>query len=228
MTDVINQLPATWILIAAHIALFAFVVLVALVVWAVFQGREVSIWPPRIGARLPAGPLVRAPSGAAEPSDQFRRFCETIVGRWWSIRRWDPPTIGVMTISPYAPTRTVKVTGDTYTLDGEPVEHWESEGSCVNPQDRKLYYYWTGRHTSADKMSVQEYKGFCEITFREPSGHPVRADSVFSDTNLANLSGTTFKNTRLLRCTEDEQNVLDLSDRSLIAPLLRKKYGETR
>jgi hypothetical protein len=184
-------------------------------VWAVLQGRAVTFWPPKLGARLPTG------------TPALRSFCERIIGHWWSIRPWDPPSLGFVSIEPYEPTRTVKVIGDIYNLRGDVVAHWESRSSCVDPTERKVYYYWTGTHTS-ETGSIEDYKGFCEMTFSDSSERPGGGDSVFSDTNLSDVSRTEFKKTRLMRCTEDDAKIISRGDRSRIAGLVQTIQQENK
>lgn len=226
VAEIISRLPAAWLLVAAGIALGAFVVLVAVIVWAVVQGREVTFWPPKVGPGVPTSAGAINPSPPTEPEGPFRSFCDGIAGHWWSIRGWEPPSIGFVTIRSYEPTRTVKVVGDIYNLDGEALAHWESQASCINPQDRKVYYYWTGTHTAADKKSIEDYKGFCEMTFRDSAECLVSGESIFSDTNLSDTRGTTFKKTLLKRCVDEDARLMERGDRFLIGPLLQKIQSE--
>lgn len=106
----------------------------------------------------------------------------------------------------YEPTRTVKVTGDAYDREGNLIAHLESQASCINPSERKLYYYWTGWHPSKEERSAVDFKGLSEYSFREANGRLTSGDGLFSDTSLKDSSSTTFKTIWLRRCdNKDEQ-----------------------
>jgi len=55
MGDLISKLPINALAIIAFVVAFGFVILVLLFVHAYFSGREVALWPPKIGAKKSNG-----------------------------------------------------------------------------------------------------------------------------------------------------------------------------
>lgn len=117
MIDLIKELPVSLVVAFTSAAIFAFIVLVAVIVWAILQGREFSLWPPKVSPRNAA----EQQADVAYISIEYTHFLEQLVGEWWSLRDWDPNTVDFMTIAPYRPTAKVQIAGVAYNENGDEV-----------------------------------------------------------------------------------------------------------
>jgi hypothetical protein len=126
--------------------------------------------------------------------------------------------VSYVTIERDPATNTVKLRGQGYGRDGVLAAPWDSVASCINLDDRKVFYYWRG---SVAERPGEPFEGFGEIAFRGPDS----GDGVFSDTNLTNLKGTTKKSAVLRRCTPEEVGEMQGGDQR-VASLIQKKLKE--
>ena len=119
-------------------------------------------------------------------------------------------------------TNTVRIKGTAYRRDGEVSAIWETVATCINPNDRKVFYYWKGWHPSRQN---EPYEGFGEISFHESDERIDDGVGFFSDTNLTDMKTTTKKSVEFRRSTAQENQVMKEGDSKLISKLIRKKLG---
>lgn len=152
---------------------------------------------------------------------KLRDFCKGISGEWWERIRPDTPSaLSWVEITPHLGKTTVRLTGQSYGLDGSLAATWESVASCVNPDERKVFYQWRGLHP----LRPQEpYEGFGEIDFAESLD---RGSGAFLDTNLVNLASTTRKSVVFVRSAKAETEIVNKGDTGAIADLVRKKLTQ--
>lgn len=161
-------------------------------------------------------------------SNELSFFRDQVLGDWWSFRDWDRNSLGFVTITPLETTGTVKLIGRAYNVDGERIARWQSIASCINPSEKKIYYYWTGEHPSKYQQSAESFEGFCELTFHGSENHYDSADGIFSDTNLADIERTVYKTFELKRCSDSTMTPEKIIDRTLIGSLIKNKLQQIK
>jgi hypothetical protein len=102
MGDIIKELPPDLLHGLAYIALFILILVIAIILWALKRGREVTFWPPKIGpsdqsyastvkrARVPVARQkeLNTPDGLTEDSPISTHDVSRWLGRWncqWTI-----------------------------------------------------------------------------------------------------------------------------------------------
>jgi hypothetical protein len=152
---------------------------------------------------------------------QLQEFSRAIQGHWWErIRPEEPTALSFAEITPDAATSTVRMSGKGFGRDGEVSAIWETVSTCINPAEKKVFYYWKGWHPS---KPGEPYEGFGEIAFHESEKGIVNGVGFFSDTNLTDLKSTTMKSIEFYRSTVDETQLMMENDSELISGLIRKK-----
>ncbi len=150
-------------------------------------------------------------------------FFSRISGHWWErIIPDESSAISFVEIRPDGATSTVKMKGTAYTKAGVLAANWESVASCINPAERKVFYYWKGLHPARPK---EPFEGFGEISFREFSNRFDSGDGVFSDTNVIDMKSTTKKSVEFRRSAPSEIQVMLEGNDKLISEMVRKKLG---
>jgi len=231
MIDLLRELPPALLVALAVTAIGSIVVVISLVVWAVLQGREVSLWPPRVGSR----------ADVAQQASTVN-FRDQLLGRWWSLRDRDPSAIGFVTIAPYQPTATIQLVGVAYNEAGDEIATWESQACCLDPEAKKVYYYWTGGHPTtpdtdsnkapkdagseiAPKNTGSKNDGFSILTFVTPDF--ARGEHI--DRNLQQIDVAMRKTMRLQRCAPDDAAIMSGPDnRERRALVVRSILSATR
>lgn len=171
--------------------------------------------------RKPEALLRSAP--AEMPS--ARDFRARITGHWWERITPDAPSaISLVEIRPDPATGAVKMKGTAYARSGELAANWESIASCLNPAERKVFFYWKGLHPARPN---EPFEGFGEISFHESPGLIERGDGMFSDTNLTDMKSTTRKSIEVRRATADEVQTMQGDGAAAVAAMARRKLGLT-
>jgi hypothetical protein len=152
-----------------------------------------------------------------EGSAGFRAFSDKISGHWWEIVDSGQGTLSWVEVTRDPSTQMVKLNGRMYGPEGKLAATWESETTCIKLNERKVFYYWTGKHLV---RANEKYEGIGEITFYESLND---ANGTFSDANLADLKTATMKHFRFKRMTREEEECLKLGDEKSVSDLLRGK-----
>jgi hypothetical protein len=148
-------------------------------------------------------------------------FSSRIAGHWWEwIRPGDSSALSLVEIRPETSTSTVKMKGSAYRTDGEIVALWESIASCINWDERKVFYYWRGWHPMRPD---EPYEGFGEISFHQSGAGIDRGVGFFSDTNLTDLKSTRKKSVEFRRCSDQDLQVMQGDDNSAVQALIQQK-----
>ena len=149
---------------------------------------------------------------------QIRKFCEAISGPWWEkILQDDESAISTVEIIPDAATCTVTMKGQTFNRSGKLAAIWHTTAVCVNPLERKVFYYWEGSYSSRPD---EKRAGWAEISFFDDLQ---TADGGFSDTNLRDWSNTLHKTFLLARATKAEAQVMRDKDEPQATNLVLSK-----
>lgn len=197
-------------LVALYGMLFSIVAIVAVVSFFAYRKPEIL--------------LRTIAANATTEVQSLRDFCSRISGHWWErIEPDEPSAVSFIEIHPDRATSTVKMKGNAYTKAGELVAIWESVASCVNPNERKVFYYWKGWHPSRPN---EPYEGFGEMSFHEFSNGIDSGVGVFSDTNVTDMKNTTKKSVEFRRTLAPETQVMQGGNHKLISEMVRKKLGQ--
>lgn len=175
-------------------------------------------------AYLKPDALLRAiKSRQVQGGQPLQEFSDSVSGHWWEFIKPDETSaISYVELRTDSATNTVKMKGSAYSKTGELSAIWESVASCVNPNERKVFYYWKGWHPSRPN---EPYEGFGEISFH---GSPKRMDSgvgFYSDTNVVDMKSTTKKSVEFRRCVESEIQMMQEGDNKSISETVQKKLG---
>ena len=171
--------------------------------------------------RKPEALLRTAASHATPEMQSLQDFCSRISGHWWErIKPDEPSAISFVEIRPDSATSTVKMKGNAYSRDGKLAAVWESIASCINPSERKIFYYWEGRHPSRPN---EPYEGFGEISFHDFSDRIDSGVGIFSDTNVTDMKSTTKKSVEFRRSAAPEIQVMQEGNDKFISEMVRKK-----
>jgi hypothetical protein len=155
-----------------------------------------------------------------ESGEQLQKFCNDISGYWWErIKPDEPSALSFVEISPYPATGTVKMIGRTYSRLGEASADWDTAASCVNVNERKVFYYWRGWHPSRPN---EPYEGFGEISFRGANDQVDSGVGFFSDTNITDMKSTTKKAVEFRRSSEREVKLMKQND-SVTGDLIKER-----
>jgi hypothetical protein len=152
-----------------------------------------------------------------EGAAKLREFSDKLSGYWWEGITSGEGAVSSVEVTRDPSTQTVKLNGRMYSPDGALAATWETTATCVNLNERKVFYYWTGQHLSRPN---EKYEGIGEITFYEYLND---ANGHFSDTNLADLTSTTMKSFRFKRMGKEEAECLRSDDDKSIADLVKGK-----
>ena len=162
--------------------------------------------------------LLRTARQQMDNAQPLQEFSSRISGYWWESIMQGSTSISLVEIRLDTATGTVKMKGKGYNNEGALSSVWESVASCINPGERKVFYYWKGWHTSHPN---EAYEGFGEISF-DQADHIERAVGFFSDTNLTDMKTTTRKSIEFRRCPEADIQVMLNGNNSEIAKLINR------
>ena len=112
------------------------------------------------------------------------------------------------------------MSGRAYDPNGNLVAVWESAASCIYLKRNKLYYYWQGWWP---QTPTESHEGFGEISFHDTTDRFDTGVGVFYDTNLTDVKSTTKKSSDYRRCTQQEVDVMQGTDKAAIGALLQTK-----
>jgi len=113
-----------------------------------------------------------------------------------------------------------RVNGKVFATDGRVIARWDSEACCVLARERRLYYYFTGRHTETKETPLIRKEGFSEYTFESGKDRPDAGTGVFSDRDLALALNMEPRSLELRRCTSEEVEVMKSNNVARIAALI--------
>lgn len=152
------------------------------------------------------------------------QFCRELVGCWWEAVTPDSASaLSLMSISTDPASSGLKFSGKAYDRQGNLNAVWESVASCINPAEKKVFYYWRGWHPARPN---EPFEGFGELVFHA-SGDGIHSGmGFFSDTNLTQVNSTTRKSVQLHRASADEATLLQQANAKLVAESIRNKLAE--
>jgi hypothetical protein len=166
-------------------------------------------------------------SGSGDPSpheSKMLAFRDQICGCWWNrLEPRDPDRLAIAHITPDTDCGSVRLHGTSYDREGNVTAKWESVATCLHVNERKLFYYWRGSKPQAPKG---RFEGFGEIAFHGTNERLHSANSMFSDTDLADVEKTVMKHARFWRLTEADAAVLSAGDPAHISRLIRERFAD--
>lgn len=151
-------------------------------------------------------------------------FCSELAGCWWeAIKPDDASALSLVSVSPDPAGSGLKFSGKAYDRQGNLNAVWETVASCVNPGEKKVFYYWRGWHPARPN---EPFEGFGELVFHASDSGIHSGMGFFSDTNLTQLNSTTRKTVQLHRSSAEEATLLQQSNARLVAERIRQKLEE--
>jgi hypothetical protein len=152
--------------------------------------------------------------------EQHYSFRENIVGRWWQfILAPEPRRISFVRIEPDHTTSTLKFRGDGYDSNGVFSTQWESRGTILHRDEKKVCYTWKGWHPERPE---EPYEGFGDVVFSETKGSLNWGKGTFFNINITRLGATMKESFRMQRCTQDEIDTMESSDQARSALAQRR------
>jgi hypothetical protein len=162
---------------------------------------------------------------------QIKDWCsaieQQILGQWWQyvMNLEQGSVITLISITPAIDTSRWKVTGKAWTSAGKSIAECWSRATTFDARDRKLFYYWEGRHPY-DK-TMPHFIGVGEIEFDQPtSGSVSTAKGWFSESPLAQLDQTVRKAVRYIRVNEEDIRVVQSGDQKALERLISTRISE--
>ena len=139
-------------------------------------------------------------------------FRENIVGRWWQfILAPEPRRISFVRIEPDHTTSALKLRGDAYDSKGTFSRHWESIGTILHRDEKRVCYTWKGWDS---ERPDEPYEGFGDVVFSETLGGLDSGNGTFFNINVTKLGSTMKESFRMQRCTQDEIDTMESSDQA--------------
>jgi hypothetical protein len=167
------------------------------------------------------GALLGTADESTQLLEELREFCKAVSGEWWEkVTPKVPAAISYVEITPYLGMTTVKLKGDAYAEDGSHTAQWNSVASCVNLQNKTIFYQWEGLYPDRPQ---ERFGGFGKMEFY---GALERASGDFMDTNLTNWSSSTNKSIMCVRASKAETQIVRDGDAHAIAELVAKKLKQ--
>jgi hypothetical protein len=154
-----------------------------------------------------------------KPNEQtqkaFKRhyeFRERIVGWWWQfILSPEPRRISFVQIEPDHTIFTLKFPGDGYDLSGVFSRRWESIGTILHRDEKRICYTWKGWRPDRPEES---YEGFGDVVFSETKSGLNSGKGTFSNINVTKRGSTMKESFFMQRCTQDEIDIMESSDQA--------------
>ncbi len=184
---------------------------------------------------VPYDPSASAPSDAIHRASivirkQIKEWCsgieQQILGHWWQYvtSLMEGSVISLLSIDPAIETSRWKVSGTSWTGEGKSIAEYWSRATAFDARDRKLFYYWEGRHPF-DK-AIPHFFGVGEIEFDQPSAGSVsRAKGWYSETALVELNPTVRKSVRYIRANEEDVRIVQSDNQKELKSLISTRVG---
>ncbi len=166
---------------------------------------------------LVASPALRRFASTGADMKEANQFSQKIAGHWWEEIEQDQDTsLSFVDISAIPALDRIIVSGTAYSKEGTYSAKWETLATSVNPEERKLFYIWTGHHP---KNATALYQGFGSFAFDEVLQS---ANGSFIDTNLSDRAATA-KYVKLTKATDTESETMRTGSAEEIGILIRRK-----
>jgi hypothetical protein len=155
--------------------------------------------------------------------NQIISFSEKVQGYWWeSIKPNNVMSISFIRIYFDKAELMLKMEGRSFDTDGKIVARWNSGGSGIQFDDRKLFYHWTGWFPSNPNES---WEGFGEITFADADAVFMDGSGLFFNISVTDLKNITKQSSELYRSDEDDIKIMESKDKLKIAKLVSEKIA---
>lgn len=151
---------------------------------------------------------------------------QQVIGHWWQyvVNLKEGSVVSLMSIIPAIESSRWKVAGRAWTCEGKGIAEYWSRAVALDVRDRKLFYYWEGKHPF-DK-SIPLFFGVGEIEFDEPlSGSVSTAKGWYSESPLAELDQTVRRSTKYVRAKDGDIQVIQGSDQEALKSLISVRVG---
>jgi hypothetical protein len=152
---------------------------------------------------------------------------QVISGQWWQyvLNIEEGSVVSLLDIFQSDDIAHWQINGKAWTKDGKSIAIFWSRAVALDIKDRKLFYYWEGKHPF-DK-SIPAFFGVGEIEFaKQKIGNILKADGWYSETPLINLNETVRKSTKYVRAGEEEVRVTEGNDEDAMRRLINTRIEE--
>jgi len=184
--------------------LFVIVALIAVV--SLFAAFKPDVLLRRIGS--PSTPEIK----------KLYDFCARVSGSWWEkITPAKSSALSFVELRADAATNSIKMKGKAYDGNGKLAAYWESVASCINPNERIMFYHWKGWHPARPN---DPYEGFGEISFHESAKRFESGAGTFFDSNIKDMKSTTRKSVEFRRCTDTDIRVIQEGNEKEISDIV--------
>lgn len=154
---------------------------------------------------------------------------QQVLGHWWQyvVNLKEGSVLSLMKIASTKDSSYWKVAGRAWTSERKTIAEYWSRAVALDTRDRKLFYYWEGKHPF-DK-SIPHFFGVGEIEFDDPtSGVMSTAKGWYSESPLAELDRTVQKSTKYLRAMDEDVRIILGGNQEEIEGVLRKHLDKWR
>jgi hypothetical protein len=153
-------------------------------------------------------------------------FCQRILGGWWQfvVNNKEGSVISLLNIKTSVGFSAWEVSGTAWTCEGKSIAKYWSNAAALHERDRKLFYYWEGKHPFDE--SIPAFFGVGEIQFDDSEETISKADGWFSESPLANLDETVRKSTKYMRASKADVEIMNGNDRMALEKLIKSRVEE--
>lgn len=154
---------------------------------------------------------------------------QQVPGAWWQfvVNSDEGSVLSLMKILYSEVDAGWKIWGNAWSDEGKKIAEYWSRAIAFDLKDKKLFYYWEGKHPF-DK-SIPVFLGVGEIKYFEAdSGIINKAEGWFSETPLAKLSDTVRKSTIYTRAGEKDIKILEGNNQPGIKELIKQRIKELK
>ena len=159
------------------------------------------------GSIAELGERFKLPKHVRREQAKMWLFARRVAGHWWERKHdndGEGSLISFVEVSPDEPTNGIRVSGDSFDLEGERHARWETVATRITLEPRpEVTYWWTGM--TEDEHGQQ--RGGGGVLEFEMGEDPTRGSGHFYDTRYAKMSEgvpTLRKRFQLYRCTPND------------------------
>lgn len=144
--------------------------------------------------------------------ERHQAFRELVVGTWWQfILSSEPKRISVVQIQPDHSIATLKFRGDGYDANGVFGRQWESIGTILHRDEKRVCYTWKGWRPDQPE---EPYEGFGDVVFTETQRGLDSGKGAFFNINVARLGSAMKESFLMQRCTPEEIDSMESSSQA--------------
>lgn len=152
---------------------------------------------------------------------------QIVSGHWWQyvVNMEEGSVISILRIFQDEISSQWQINGKAWDKDGKSRAIFWSRAVAIDVRDRKLFYYWEGKHPF--NKSIPIFYGVGEIQIEDlSSSKNLRADGWFSETPLINPDETKRKSTKYFKAEKDDIKIIEGNDKNALEQLIKIRVEE--